>query len=461
MTSGRLSADCLPAELRDYATIRNNHAIRIEKDGHTATAIALLRRAIMSNPLDDKYRINLASYLLWNGELEEARALTESVIARDPEYSSAWCAMATLSLIEGDHDRTITCCERALALDPTHPQKTFDLACAYLRAGDFERGWPMWEKRHMTQEPYEPPKVPRWQGEKTRHLFLWTEQGVGDKIQFARYIPLIQERAERITLAIDRDSMPLLFGYDPSHSAHGERLRMIVPDDTNIPPDIEYQFPLMSAPVLFKTDAENVPPDPGNLIISGTRGAVMADGLKIGVAWAGNKLHANDRVRSMPFAEILPLAADRRNDLFCLQVAPRSGDVIANHAQLLVSLDLVPAMEGNWFAAPTVINQMDLVVTVDTAIAHIAGALGKPCFLMLSKFNDWRWMLHREDTPWYPSIRIFRQETFGDWKGVIRRVQKAIDDVHVKRLERIQMARAVTPPPSSRIGITAARVEAA
>jgi hypothetical protein len=444
MHSGPLSADTLPAALRDYATIRNNHAIRIEKDGHTAAAVALIRRAIMSNPLDDKYRINLASYLIWTGELEEGRALVESVLKRDPEMSSAWCCMATLSLIEGNHDRTVSCCERALALDPNHPQKTFDLACSYLRAGDFERGWPMWEKRHMTQEPYTPPPVPRWNGEKAKHLFLWTEQGIGDKIQFSRYIPLLQEYADKITLAIDRESMPLFFGFEPSGDAN--KFRMIVPDDSNIPSDIDYQFPLMSAPVFFKTDASNIPPDPARLPLTGTRGMVIADGLKIGVVWAGSKLHANDRVRSMPFTEMLPLGADRRNDLFALQVAPRSGDVIANSAQLLVSLDLVAAMEGNWFAVPTIVNQMDLIVTVDTAVAHIAGSLGRPCFLLLSKFNDWRWMLKRDDTPWYPSIRIFRQDKFGDWKGVIRRVQMAINEIHVKRLEVIQQARAATPP---------------
>lgn len=440
----------LPQHLREYATIRNNLAIKLDRSGDTDTAITLVRRALMTDPFSDLYRVNLSAFLIWRGELDEAQELLEGVIKRDGENPNAWSCMATLKLLRGDLGSNIKCAQRAVQLDPQHGQKVFDLACAYLRAGDFESGWPVWERRHMIMPPYVPPAVPKWTGGKAKRMFLWTEQGVGDKIQFARYIPLILDRGvESIVFATDMETAPLLAGYA------SERVEIMVPDDQTDYSGITCQFSLMSAPTIFKTAADTVPKDPGLFAVGNTRGVLIADGMKIGVVWAGNAVHANDGARSMPFKEMLVLAGDRRNDLFSLQVGPRTVDIGANRANILIS-DLSGNLEGSWQSTPTIVANMDLIVTVDTAVAHLAGVMNVPCFLVLSRFNDWRWMWDRSDSPWYPSIRIFRQDKLHDWRGVMKKVQSAINDLHVERVAKIERARNAQPT-----SITTARVEAA
>lgn len=414
----------LPAEMQEYAITRNNLAIQVADAGKRETAKVMLRRAIMTDPFKREHRLNLAVYLAMDGEIEEAEHIADGAL-KEGQSSEAWCIKGVVAQLVGDLEGEIACKRRAVDLDPGNGQKQFDLACAYLRQGDFKRGWPAYESRRLVQAPYTPPAVPLWQGQKAKHVFVYGEQGVGDKIQFARYLPLLKEKAERITFALDRDTAPLFSGYGdicdfemPGASPHT---------------DLDYQISICSLPLAFKTTLSTIPPDPNKMVVGETRGSLWAEGLKVGIIWAGNAAHANDLQRSMRFTDLMVLASERRNDVFALQVGPRSTDVSENRAQSIIT-DLSGLIEGNWSRTPTLIKALDLLVTVDTGIAHLAGSMGVPCFLMVSRFNDWRWLVDRKDSPWYPSIRIFRQQRIGDWKPVVAEVQKAIGDLHRQRL---------------------------
>jgi FkbM family methyltransferase len=413
----------LPDELQARATILNNVALRIAADNRRATGITMMRRAIATNPFDHKYRTNLAMYLATSGEVTEARKLIDIVLRETPNSSNAWNVLAFCTTLDGDLEGAIACNMRALEHAPDSGKFKFDLGASYLRAGDFERGWPLYEFRTEVDNLPPPPPLPRWDGKsRCRHLFVYGEQGIGDKIQFGRFLPWARQHCDKLTFAVDPDSLPLFYGY-----------RRVCELTTALQVgDCDAQISLASLPFLYGVNAENIPPDPGLIELPPTQGALLAKGLKIGIVWAGNARQVNDDTRSMSFTDMLVLANDPRSDLFSLQVGPRAAEIAENRAQLIVN-DMSGIIEGNWSATPSLIASMDLVVTVCTSVAHLAGALGIPTILVLSRFSCWRWMWDRTDTPWYPSIKIVRQEKLHDWKTPMRQVAAMVSGLHAQR----------------------------
>lgn len=428
MTSNQLKLH-LPEELAARAVILNNIGSAIAHNGARETAVAMMCRAIATNPFDPQYRENLAAILATDGESEQARKLIAGIMKESDKRPNAWNILAYCNTIDGDLEESIACNKRALELAPHSAKFQFDLACSYLRTGRFAEGWPLYEARSKVDRLPDPPPLPQWKGERCKHLLVYGDQGVGDKIMFARFLPWARERCDKLTFATDPASLPLFYGYRGTADLTCENLFV----------GCEAQIPVASLAGLYGADADNLPPDPGLIEVPPTRGTLIGDGIKVGLCWAGNPKQANDDTRSMPFREIVGLAANPRNDLFSLQVGPRSVDIATNRAQLVVN-DMTGMIEGNWSATPAMIKSCDVIVTVCTSIAHLAGALGVPCFLMLSRFSCWRWMWDREDTPWYPSVRIFRQKRLNDWKPVIADVMDALDVMHKMRAERIAAA---------------------
>jgi FkbM family methyltransferase len=301
------------------------------------------------------------------------------------------------------------------------------MAAAYLRAGDFANGLPWYEHRaEILPRTAPPPPGPTWKGEKTGHLCVWGDQGYGDRIQFARFLPWAKERCDKITFLTDPNTVTLLHGYKD----HG-----VADVGCWYPPETKFDHVicLTSIPLVYGLTPDNIPPDPGWLIPSQKMGNLLqAPGFKIGVAWAGNKDHPNDYLRSLPFLELLALCADPRNDLFSLQCGPAAADIAKNQAQRIVA-DMSGHIAGEWAHTAALIEGLDLVVTVDTALAHIAGAMGKKTFLLLPRFSDWRWLWGVDFSPWYPSMTLFRQEKPGDWRGVMKRVVAAVTGLHRDR----------------------------
>lgn len=415
----------VPQEVSLLSGLLNNVGLAVARDGARETGIAMLRRAMALDPLDAGRRVNLASLLIGVGEDEEAEHLLTGALGQSDKIVCAWQMMGTLKTHRGRLGEAIACFERVLALAPDNPQAKFDLAAAHMRAGDFARGLPLYEFRsELLPRTAPPPAAPRWTGEKVAHLAVWGDQGYGDRVMFARFLPWARERAGKITFLTDANTVPLLYGYK---DAIGDVGCFYDPATR-----FDAQICLSSLPLLYGLTLDNIPPDPGLLMPAHSTNELAAAGLKIGIAWAGNKDHPNDSIRTMPFAELLPLASDPRNDVFSLQCGPPAADIAKAQAQRIVG-DMSGMIQGEWAHTAAVIGNLDLVVTVDTAIAHIAGALGKPTFLLLPLFNDWRWLHGRDDSPWYPSLKLFRQEKALDWRGAMKRVMAALAHLHQDR----------------------------
>jgi FkbM family methyltransferase len=418
------------------ALLYNNLGILIGPEVR-ASGIAMLRRAAALDPANPDFRLNLAAHLVSAGQNDEPFELLERVLAERPNDAIAWDIMGCLATRRGGLEVAIHCYERALALDPSSAQRAFNLAAAYLRNGEFEPGLRHYEGRRKLNGTLviTPPDVPEWDGRSPGHVVVYAEQGTGDKIMFARFLPWVKEVAGRVTFMVDPLTMTLFAGY--------ERCASLVLPGAPIA-DADWQIPLGSLPRVYGLTPDTIPPDPGWISVADSSDSLQCAGLKIGICWAGNDKHPNDDIRSLKFTDLLPLAADPRNALFSLQGGPRSADIAAARAQRLVT-DLSGLFEGEWTHTAAVIGQMDLVVSADTGVAHLAAALGKPVFMMIARFSDWRWLWGRTTSPWYPTLRLFRQAKVHDWKPVVAEVEAAIAQLHVARMLRDQVRAATRP----------------
>lgn len=416
----------------------NNVGIAIAREGGVRdgteaqrTGIVMLRRAAALNPLDIGPRINLATYLYELGEIDEAESLCSFVLKHDPRSMIAWQIMGAINTIRGRLGEAIDCHKRCHEIDPANGQACWDLAAAYLRAGDWQQGLALYERRdEILPKVGSIPNAPVWTGEKTGHLAVWPDQGYGDSINFGRFLPWARERCDKLTVMVPPAMLPLMVGYSKIanvQSGFGEE-------------KFDHQLRISSLPLLYGLRPDNIPPDPGLISTAEFKGALDSDGLKIGIAWQGNPQFPGDRTRSIPFREFLPLAADPRNTLYSLQVGPAAADISKARAQPLVR-DMAGLLEGDWARTAAVLKNLDLVVSSCTAIVHLAGALGVPCFVILPAFADWRWLHGRDDTPWYPSVRLFRQTKPGDWATPIARACDAIEKVHEQRAVRALLDR--------------------
>jgi glycosyl transferase family 9 (putative heptosyltransferase) len=259
--------------------------------------------------------------------------------------------------------------------------------------------------------------VPQWTGFNIagKTILLHPEQGVGDAIQFIRYAPLIAQRGARVLFQAPDEILPL-------YGTVGGIAELI--PESNLPPKFDVQCPLMSLPLAFGTTLATIPnmcpylsADPAKIEQWKPRLEAGAGKRKIGLVWAGRPSHLRDAERSIPVEMLAPLAAVHNAKFFSLQKGRAGDDRVAGLEIIALGPDLKTFMD-----TAAVIAQLDLVITIDTAVAHLAGALGKPVWNLIGSFTDFRWMTDREDSPWYPTMRLFRQPRRGDWAGSIARV---------------------------------------
>jgi hypothetical protein len=395
------------------------HASALGKDGKRRVAAACLRRAIALEPRAPVLHRTLGILLYQMGAFEEAAAHLERALALDPEDAAALHAHGTVLHAMGDGERAGAQIERALRI-ADDPRRRYDLAMVLLANGDLARGFAEHESRapHIQMKEGAPPL---WKGEDLtgRTIVVHAEQGMGDTIQFARYIPLLAECGARVVFGVP-PSLTALFSGFPGTAAVTSVVEAVALAD--------FHVPLMSLPHRFGTELHSIPRAP-YLTVPGTLNATLKrpPGTRIaaGIAWAGSPKHTSDRHRSLPVEEFLALADLPGLTLFGLQVGPRAADLKAAGGDVLVT-DLSAEL-GDFAVTAAVLRELDLVITVDTALAHLAGALGRPCWVLLPFSADWRWLRKREDSPWYPSLRLFRQTAPGDWPGVIRRVRGALE----------------------------------
>lgn len=408
----------------NHAGACNNLGLALTEAKKPHEAIVVLQHAVRLRPDMKEAHNNLGLAYTDLGRFAEAEASFQQALRLDSRYAEAHSNLGSAYKEQGRLEEALACYDMALRLTPDAVSTQYNRSLALLQQGDYERGWPAYEWRW--RRPPTPPRPftqPCWDGapRPEQTILLWSEQGLGDTIQFVRYAALVKERVGRVVLECPPPLVALLSscpGVDQV-VAEGEPL-----------PDFDVQAPLLSLPALCGTTLSTVPAqvpyvhsDPAR-VESWRARLAGACGFRIGVVWQGNPRHGWDRHRSLPLACLEPLARVKGVRLVGLQKGP-GREQIADIARRFDVLDLGGELDesgGAFVDTAAVMQSLDLVVTVDTAAAHVAGALGVPVWLALAAIADWRWLRQRDDTPWYPSMRLFRQERLGDWRTIFARM---------------------------------------
>jgi Tfp pilus assembly protein PilF len=421
-----------------FAEAHANLGYVLDRGGDHAAAESSYRRALELAPDNATLHLNLGALQAKQKRHTEAEASYAAALALEPQSSAVWSNLGALNLNLQHEETAEACLRQAMALDPTNARARFNLAYLRLRHGNFEQGWALFEARDWYAAMEQQLAFPRWQGEALagRSVLVTYEAGHGDLIQFCRYIPLLKSQgAAHIALLCHpalKGLMNSLAGLDAVCSF----------DEALALQAFDYWMPLMSAPHYLGTRVDTVPAQLPYLhseaaLRAQWASALPASGaLRVGLVWKGNPQFENDGDRSLPHLQTLaPLWRAPGVDFVSLQKGAGEGDVAQRQAEQALT-DLGSRMQ-DFADAAAIVAQLDLVISVDTAMAHLAGALGKPCWLLLPWYmTDWRWGAAGSDSIWYPNVmRLFRQQANSDWGPVIEAVALAL-------LERLRPQRA-------------------
>lgn len=387
-------------------------------------AAACQRRALALDPNNPSVLNNAANALFDAGEVEEALALRRKVLAREPGKPEHWASLAKYLRALGRHEEARVELEKAIRAHPDDAELHIQLSFALLALGDYPRGFEEFEWRWKGDElsPPEMP-IPQWRGEdlEGKTILVMPEQGFGDTILMARFLPLLRARGCRIRLICKPPLRRLLAGIDAVQRYADTRSDIA---------ECDVWTPMMDLPRYLGTTLETVPP-PAQLVIpedSAARAraitAPFADMLRVGVLWSGSVTYRGNHKRSFSHRAFLPLAAIPGVQLFSLYKGPLAE---AFHADGTSCLIVDAASHDRDFAdSAALIRELDLVVTMDSAIAHVAGSLGAPVWNLLHSEAYWLYEPFRDHTPWYPSMRLIRQEKSGDWAPVFGQVEQEV-----------------------------------
>jgi Flp pilus assembly protein TadD len=426
----------------DDPDVLNDRAISLSDQGRYEEAAAVYRAALKVRPGFVEVHNNLGNALRQAGRLEESLASYGEALRLRPDYAEAHNNLGIALRTLGRHDEAAECYTRALRLRPGYVDAHVNRSMAWLRAGRFELGWPEYEWRWKKPEAAPPTFVqPPWNGAPLggRAVLLHTEQGSGDTLQFIRYALLVRARGGRVFVSCPGPMIPLL-----SRCCGIDRL---VPKGAPLP-EFDLHAGLMSLPGIFHTELASIPADVPYLYadeeLAGDwrRRLAAVPGFKVGVVWQGNPKFPSDQTRSFPLWALAPLAAVPGVSLVSLQVAHGTDQLRGVDFPVLDLGDELTRAPGMFMDAAAAVRNLDLVLACDTALAHLAGGLGAPVWVALPYSPDWRWLVGRADSPWYPTMRLFRQPSFDDWGTVFRRMAGALE-------ERLSSPPSLRPGPSS------------
>jgi tetratricopeptide (TPR) repeat protein len=451
----------------------------LERERHRpAAAEAHLRKAFALNPEQVETHIAWCQFCAAEKDLAGAWGWLRWALARDPDQPEAVNMQGILLHTEARFTEAVEAFERAEALghraassnrgntlldlgrmgeallahetaverDPTHSGAQYNLALTQLRLGDWTRGWPAYEARFRFREVHRAPRVfaqPRWQGEplEGHRILLHSEQGLGDTIQFCRYATLVVARGGMVILQVQPAAERLLRSLGVVRAGLAETALQ-----GEKPPEFDLECPLMSLPAVFGTTVDTVPwtgaylgtdrkiaferwlrtPYVRPKLLSGERS------LRVGLAWAGNLRYKSDTARSVALPALLPLLRFPGITWISLQKGPAAEQLTNLPGDVFVWDG--SSKDRDLAETAALLATLDLVITTDTCIAHLAGALAKPVWILLPHLGDWRWMQQVETTPWYPTAHLLRQPSPGDWAGVVNRVTGELNELIQARL---------------------------
>jgi tetratricopeptide (TPR) repeat protein len=423
------------------------HGAALHKLGRLGEALASLDEAIRLNPAAPDKWLNRGNVLQELNRHPESVVCYNEALRIKPHYPEALSGLGVSLKEAGQIDAALFYFDEALKLKPGYPDARNNRAGALLLMGSLKAGFEDFESRWDRSNA--PPKtlisdLPIWGGQKLagQAIVVWDEQGVGNLIQFSRYLLCLVDAGADVTL-LCRKNMHRLLRTLP------KAVRFVEALDSN--ESFAFQSALMSLPCGFQTSLETVPapipylhPEPG--LVAKWAGRIGTEGFRVGVGWQRDKLI--DLQRPIPLACFAPLAAVEDVRLISLmkdQAAIEMETPAAGRFTIESLGDDFDAGPDSFVDCAAAMESLDLVVTSDTAIAHLAGALGRPVFLALKRVPDWRWLMHRDDCPWYPSMRLFRQTEKGDWESVFKRIASIIAaDVTEKAAQLTGAPRAIT-----------------
>lgn len=395
---------------------------KLLKKGQLEKADRWTSRLVESWP-DDPRTLNLRGLTLQrlNRPAESERAYRKAVISM-PDVAEMWGNLGNAQRYLGMTRLSLRSHEKAVMIRPMNLETIFGLAVDHLARGAYGIGFNLYEYRMTKQNLSRSLRMAGmsiWfdQPVAGKSVLLVAEQGVGDTIQFVRFARQLTDLGARVSVKGTPGLTRLLTGADGV--AEVVEGRTIMGDLIEV---------MMSLPVRLGIDLETLPAPRRYIEPPGPPPIVLpSDGpLRVGIAWAGNPGHQRDAWRSMPADLLAPLVEIDGVSFYSLQVkAPATNRMSPEMAGHVV--DLEPHV-GDFADTAALIDQLDLVITIDSSVAHVAGALGVPCWIMLSYVTDWRWLKGRDDSPWYPSVRLFRQKTPGDWQDVVARVAEALSE---------------------------------
>jgi tetratricopeptide (TPR) repeat protein len=402
-----------------------NIGIIFRMQGRLDEEAACYQKAIQLDPRSAAAFFNLGHYFFEKEQFDKALACYEKVSLLNPNSPYPYLNMGLVLTIKGLYDQAMSSYEKAIRVEPENSEAHWNLANVLLLTGNFERGWKeyvwLWKtndyikrRRNFTQPSWDRPETDI----RGRTLLLYAEYGFGDTIQFIRYAPLIAERGAKVIVECQRDLASLL--------QNTEGIQEVIPYGEQLP-EFDSHCSLMMLPALFNTAIGDIPNkvpylDRQPVLIRKWREKLGDDTakLKAGIAWSG----VSTRKKFCPLETFAPLAQLTGISFYSLQ----KGEAVkeASHPPNGMRIYDYTEEMNDFSDTAALIENLDLVISIDTSVAHLAGALGKPVWTLLPFVPDWRWMLNRNDSPWYPTMKLFRQPAHGDWESVIARIAETL-----------------------------------
>lgn len=387
------------------------------------------------HPIEKSFALNnLGLIMQCLDHMDKAQAAFSFALTMNPDHPTILQNYATVRMVLGDLKDASNWFYKALERDPKCAEARWNSALIALTFGDFRRGFLNYEWRWrcgaFTWRRLKTSK-PQWNGQslKGKTILLTHEQGFGDSVQFIRYAKMVKALGPAKVRYLCVPELICILK-DVEGIDEVTEFKDVNRDGTAADEDFDYHCPLLSLPRIFKTRVETVPWD-GPYVRSPNGVGAKFDGFNVGVVWAGRRSHANDKNRSMELAQWGPLLSTPGVNWYSLQFGEKAEEAKTwnssiNHWEDGIRGFIWTPTIRDFTDTAFLITKLDLVICVDTVVAHLAGAMGRPVWTLLPHSADWRWMQDREDTPWYPTMRLFRQKTKGDWAEVIERVRKEL-----------------------------------
>jgi len=407
----------------DFPIALSNLGNTLKQQGRLEEAEASCRAALRLKPDYATAYNNLGVALVAQGRLVEAAATFEKALSCMPNDAVAHANLSAALVRQGKYSEAEANARRALAINPNYAEAHKNQGIVWLLLGDFARGWREYEWRWRCPG-YALPRYPQplWEGSplEGKTILLHHEQGLGDTIQFVRYARVLKERGARVVCKVQRPLLQLM--------ARCGDIDQLVSDEAELPP-FDFYVPMLSVPGILNTTFETIPGEvpylaPDESLVRQWRQRLRDDrGFKVAIAWQGSRDFHADLQRSIPLKQFAPLAAVAGVRLISLQKG-YGAEQIAGLESTFEVVHFGDALDasGAFMDTAAILKNVDLAILCDTSVTHLAGALAVPTWVALSISPDWRWFLDREDSPWYPTVRLFRQTRLGDWRDVFERL---------------------------------------